>query len=70
MLNKAISFFPAFRAIGVPNLNCGTVPFPDALAIEKYAQVNKITQGTRSLYTKRDILPILGKRNLYKKGFP
>lgn len=43
MLNKAISFFPALSVIGVLNLNCGTVPFPDALAMEKYAQVNKIT---------------------------
>lgn len=55
MLNKAISFFPALRAIGVSNLKCGTVPFPDALAIEKYAQANKITKGSHALYTKRDI---------------
>lgn len=32
MLSRAISFFPAFREIGVFNLKGGCVPFPDALA--------------------------------------
>lgn len=32
MLSRAISFFPAFKEIGVFNLKGECVPFPDALA--------------------------------------
>lgn len=36
MLNRAISFFPALRVMGLINLKGETVPFPEPLA-EKYA---------------------------------
>lgn len=36
MLNKAISFTPALRGMGVLNLKDGTVPFPDPVAEEEH----------------------------------
>lgn len=34
MLNSAISFFPALREIGVPNLKGECEPFPEALPVK------------------------------------
>lgn len=36
MLNKAISFFPALRVMGLLIMKRGIVPFPDPLAEEKH----------------------------------
>lgn len=35
MLKRAISFFPAFKEIGVSNLKVISEPFPDALAVKE-----------------------------------
>lgn len=68
MLNKAISFFPALRVIGAPNLKFGTVPFPDALAIEKIAQENKITYHMHLYKLQKEIYFQFSAKEIYIKG--
>ena len=54
MLNRAISFFPAFREIGFLNLNGECVPFPDALPERSGTNITKTTGKSilRSYYCK------------------
>ena len=67
MLNRAISFFPAFREIGFLNLNGECVPFPDALPERSGTNITKTTGKSilRSYYCK--IIQITHKFPIYSE---